>query len=100
MRKNAPQPISDVLQSVVEELSRVKKKDIFKIVSAWPALVGKELSRHSRPASLRKGTLQVFVDESAWLYQINFQKGKLLKALQKKIGPDKVQKIQFRIGKS
>lgn len=99
MRKSTPQPIGDVLQNVVEQLNQAKKKDIFKIVSAWPALVGRQLSRHSRPASLRKGTLQVFVDESAWLYQINFQKEKLLKSLQKKIGPDKVQKIQFRIGK-
>ena len=100
MRKSTPQPIGDVLKDVVEKLSRSKKKDISKIFSAWPAVVGKELSRHTRPANLKRGTLQVFVDDSAWFYQANFQKEKLLKALQKKIGAEKVQKIQFRIGKT
>lgn len=99
MRKSSPRPIGDVLKDVVERLSQTKKKDIFKISSAWASIVGKELSRHTKPAYLQRGTLQVFADESAWLYQANFQKEELLKALQKKIGQEKIQKIQFRIGK-
>ena len=98
MRRSTPQPIGDVLKNVVEKLSQAKKKGIFEVLSAWPALVGKEFSRHTRPASLKKGVLLVSVDESAWLYQANFQKEKLLKALKKKIGAGKVRKIQFRIG--
>lgn len=98
MRKSSPQPISDVLKNVVERLARTKKKDILKIYSIWPEVVNKGLSHHTRPASLRRGTLLINVDESAWLYQANLQKEKLLEGLRKKIGKDKIQKIQFRIG--
>lgn len=97
-QKGVPESIGDVLKNVVEKLSQTKKKGIFEILSAWPALVGKEFSRHTRPASLKKGVLLVSVDESAWLYQANFQKEKLLKALKKKVGAEKIRKMQFRIG--
>ena len=99
MQKGTPQPISDVLKNVVEQLSRTKKKDISKILSAWPLVVGKDFSRRTRPANLKKGALLVVVEDSAWFYQLNLQKEKLLKALQKRIGADKVQKIQFKVGK-
>ena len=99
MRRSTAQPIGDVLKDVVEKLSRARKKDTAKIFSRWNLLVGKELSRHSRPVSLRRGTLKVIVADSSWLYQVNLEKEKLLKSLQKKIGAEKVQKIQFMIGK-
>jgi len=99
MRRGSPEPISDVLKSVVEQISQTKKQDIHKIIAAWPALAGKKLAQHTRPAQLHKGTLLVNAVESAWLYQANFCKGKLLAAVQKKIGKDKVQNMRFRIGK-
>ena len=99
MRKSSPQPIADVLKNVVEKLSQTKEKDSVKIFSVWPKVCGKELSRHTHSGDLRRGTLQVFVDESAWRYQANLQKETLLKSLKKKMGEEKVQRIQFRIGR-
>ena len=99
MRKGTPQPISDVLKNVVGKLSQTKKKDVIKILSAWTAIAGRQLARHTRPVNLKKETLRVFVDDSAWFYQANLEKEELLKALKRKIGENKIQKIQFRIGK-
>ncbi len=98
MRKGSAQTIGDVLKNVIGQLSQAKVKDIAKILSSWTAIVGKELARHTKPAGLRKGTLQVFVDDSCWFYQANLQKEQLLQALKKKIGEKKVQEIRFRIG--
>jgi predicted nucleic acid-binding Zn ribbon protein len=98
MRKSTPQPINDILQDVVASLNQIKKGDFSKISSSWASCAGKDLARHTRPLHLQRKTLLVGVDESAWLYQANLQKGRLLKALQKKIGAQKVQAIQFRIG--
>ena len=97
MRKNSPQLIGNVLKDVVEKLSQAKKDT--KIFSSWASCAGKKLSRHSRPARLRQGTLEVFVEVSAWFYQANLQKEELLKGLQQKVGTEKIQKIRFRIGK-
>ena len=99
MKKSTPQPIGDVLKDVVEKLSQPRQKDITKIASVWPAVMGKEFVGHARPASLRKGTLRIFVENSAWFYQANLQKERLLQTLKRKIGEKKVQDIQFRIGK-
>ena len=100
MRTGSPQLISDILKGVVEELSQAKKKGIAKVFAVWPRVAGRELSRHTRPARLQRGTLLINVDESAWLYQANLKKDVLLKALQKKIEREKIQQIQFRIGKA
>ncbi len=100
MRKSAPEPIGDVLKNVVEKLSQSKKQGIPEIISAWPATAGKEFTRHSKPVTLKKGTLLVLVEDSAWFYQGNLQKEKLLKALHQRIGKDIVQKISFRIGET
>lgn len=100
MRKSSPQLIESVLKDVVEKISQAKKQDIHKIISVWPQVAGKELARHARPAQLRKKTLVINVAESAWLYQANFYKEKLLATLKRKVGEGKVENIQFRIGKT
>lgn len=99
MRRSTPQPISDVLKDVVEKLSQAKRGDVAKIFAVWGTCAGKQLARHTRPTQLRKGTLKVLVDDSAWFYQANLQRERLLQSLQRKMGAEKVQKIQFSIGK-
>jgi len=98
MRKNSPELISDVLKNVVEGLSRTKEKGPTKILSSWASVAGRELARHTRPAQLKSGALLVFVDESAWFYEASLKKDELLRALNKKVGKEKIQMIQFRIG--
>lgn len=99
MRKSSPQPIAGVVKDVVEKISQSREKDIHKIISVWPGVAGREFTQHTRPIGLRKKTLVVNVEESTWLYQVNFYKAKLLASIKRKLGEDKVQNIQFRIGK-
>lgn len=100
MRKSSPQPIAGVVRDVVEKISQTREKDIHKIISVWPGVAGREFAQHARPVGLHKKTLVINVAESAWLYQVNFYKEKLLASLKRKLGEDKVQDIQFRIGKA
>jgi predicted nucleic acid-binding Zn ribbon protein len=97
-RKATPQAISDVLQQVVENINEMKKQDIFVVLASWQEIAGKRFYPHTRPASLKKGVLKVFVDTSAWFYQANMEKAAILKAAQKKMGTRKVKSIEFRIG--
>lgn len=98
MRKSSPQLIEGVVKEVVEKLSRARHQDIHRIIAVWSEVAGRKLAQHTRPAQLRKKTLLVYVAESAWLYQANFYKEKLLADLKRKIGEGKVNNIQFRIG--
>jgi predicted nucleic acid-binding Zn ribbon protein len=96
--KTTPQPISDILKNVVEKLSQKKEGKIHKVIACWPKIAGKQLSRHTRPAHIKKGTLIIDVDESAWLYHASLQKENLLKALRKRFKETDIENVQFRIG--
>ena len=100
MRKGQPQLIGDVLKNVVEGLSQSKKKDIALISSRWSVFAGKKLAQKTRPVHLRRGTLLVNAFDSAWLYQATLEKEKILRRLQVRFGREKMQRIQFRIGKT
>ena len=56
-------------------------------------LTPKEL-KHIKISSLRKGTLVLNVDASAWVYALNLKKTELLD----KIKLDAVKEIRFRLG--
>lgn len=99
MRKGKPESIGSLLQGIVENISQVKKNDINTIAEEWKNIAGKEMFRHTKPVSLKQGNLLVIVDESAWFYQVSFMKNDLLTALKKKLEPNKIKNIYFRIGK-
>jgi len=99
MRKSTPEPISDVLKSVVERLEQTRKGKTGKLLSAWRAVVGKELAQHARPRGIKRNNLFVIVEDSAWFYQANLKKDSILRALKQKKGLEKLEKISFRIGK-
>ncbi|MFC1631805.1 DUF721 domain-containing protein [Candidatus Omnitrophota bacterium] len=98
-RKSDPQLLSDVLQSVVEKLNRSKHNDTNKLISDWPKVCGRQLARQTRPVKLQKKNLLVHVKDSAWLYQASLYKEEILAQAKKKLGQDKVENVQFRIGK-
>ncbi len=41
-----------------------------RLVEEWPALVGEELARHTRPGAVRHGELTVFVRGAIWYAQL------------------------------
>jgi predicted nucleic acid-binding Zn ribbon protein len=100
MRKGTSEPIGDVVKKVIEKLDPTKQKKSVKIISAWRAVAGRELAQHTKPVGLRKNSLLVVVDDSAWFYQVNLKKEELLAALKKKKGCEKIEKVRFRIGKA
>ncbi|MBN3039052.1 MAG: DUF721 domain-containing protein [Candidatus Omnitrophica bacterium] len=98
--KATPESISDILKKVVEKLDPEKKNRAAKLLSAWRSVAGSELAQHTRPGGMKKNCLLVIVEDSAWFYQANLKKNKILQALQKKKGFEKIEKIHFRIGKT
>ena len=98
--KNKIIPISDIIKSVFERLENEKTFSKEDIESQWKGMVGVSGASHTRPASLRKGVLTVFVDSSGWLQEMAMQKRKILKQLKRQFGKDKISGIQFRIGET
>ena len=91
-------PIGDIVKAVFARIEGEKTITREDIESQWKALVGMAAARRTRPASLRKGILTVFVDSSGWLQQMTLQKRKILKQLKRSFGKDRISGIHFRIG--
>lgn len=69
------------------------------IVKVWNSLIDPETVAHAQPVGVRKGTLFVNVDNSAWLSEIvRYRRKEILDRLQHSFGRDLIARISFRIG--
>ena len=99
-RKGQITPVSEIVKAVFARLENEKTFSKEDIEERWKELMGPAGAKHSRPASLRKGMLTVFVDSSGWMQEMSMQKRKILKQLKRQFGKDKISGIQFRIGET
>lgn len=97
MRERKPEPLGILLKHVVSGLGR-KRLTQDRVRRAWKAVVGKRAKAHTLPVSLKKGTLSINVDSSAWLYELTLKRREILKKLDSKIKGNKIRLIRFRIG--
>ena len=98
MKRSQVVPIGDIVKAVFAKLESEKSFTKEDIEQQWKTLVGAQAAKHTRPASLRKGVLTVFVDTSGWVQEMFLQKRKILKQLKRSFGKDRISGIQFRIG--
>lgn len=69
------------------------------VVKIWNELLDPNLLAHAQPVGLRRGTLFVNVDSSAWLSEIvRYRRKEILDRLKNTFGPEFIKKISFRVG--
>ena len=61
-------------------------------------MAGEKVFKHSRPVSLRKKIISVYVDSSVWMEELSLKKRFLLKGLKKELGRDKIAEIRLKVG--
>lgn len=65
----------------------------------WRAAVGETVARHSRPWALRRGVLEVVVDNSALLQELaSFERDRLLEELRCRLEGEPLKDLRFRVG--
>lgn len=95
----AAEPASELVARVVTELNLDRRRSEAEVCRAWESLVDPVVAAHARPTGLRRGTLTVVVDSSAWLAEIvRFRQEEILERVQLAFGKRLVQKIWFRAG--
>jgi hypothetical protein len=65
------------------------------IETQWERLVGGTLALHASPASLSGSQLLIFVDAPAWLQELSFRKGEIIRKLEA-FG---IRDVRFRVGR-
>tara|TARA_B100000315_G_C14545687_1_gene573104 strand:+ start:1146 stop:1499 length:354 start_codon:yes stop_codon:yes gene_type:complete len=68
------------------------------LLNRWDEIVGEPISSHTRPDTIRFGTLHVVVDSSAWLQQLTFLKPELIRKIENHTEEGTVKDIVFRLG--
>lgn len=88
--------IKRVLQAVFKELTeKSNQNDFDTALKTWQRIVGEKAARHSKIVYLTKDKIQVNVDSSVWLHELNLKKRSLQAQLQESL---KIQKVVLRLG--
>jgi predicted nucleic acid-binding Zn ribbon protein len=88
--------IKNVLQGVLSDMMKQQKGvDFQKALDAWKKAVGPKACAHTKIVYLTKEKIRVNVDNSAWLYDLNLRKERILRELKKDLD---VEDIRFRLG--
>ena len=72
--------IRDVMPNVVHQAAK-QHETIQWLQREWGRLVGKDLARHTRPMSVRRGTLYVHADEPGASFLLSLEQPRLLAKL-------------------
>jgi hypothetical protein len=75
MRLVAPRAVADLVSLAIPELT--ERLLAYRIRRSWTGLVGPDIARRARPQALTNGTLQVVVDNSPWLHELNLRADEL-----------------------
>ena len=90
-------PLKAIVHRVIENLAAKNPESQDKIQRVWQTLLDGPAIRHNKIVRLTNGKLIVHVDSSAWLYQMNLNKKKILERLHEEV--PEVKEIFFKIGK-
>jgi predicted nucleic acid-binding Zn ribbon protein len=90
---------ADVMPKLLADLRLDNRRADAEVVKVWNHLLDPALVAHAQPTGLRKGTLFVVVDSSAWLSEIvRYRRKEILDRLQHSFGATLIRKISFRVG--
>lgn len=98
-RVRSARSVADVLPKVLKNIRFEERQSDAEIIQVWNASLDPTLTKHAQPCNLHKGTLFVQVDSNVWLSEIvRYRRIEILKRLQNAFGPQKIQRLSFRVG--
>ena len=92
-------PIGAILEGVLQQTAK-RQETLHKIQRAWSRLVGPALATHTRPRSLRKGTLVVEAECPGDAFTWSYERARILARVQEVVGAAQVNDIILRPGES
>ena len=94
----APQRIGDILADLMARrgFARLQATELF--AEAWREAAGPLAAEYTQVGVLRRGTLEVTVQNSTLVQELVFQRPSLLKTLARLLPDEQIQDIRFRVG--
>ena len=97
-RTRGPQPLANAVNDLLARRGYAQIETTAACAAAWSAAAGAELARVSRAGEVRRGNLEVTVQNSLVLQELTFRKGELLRKLATLLPDQKIRQLKFRVG--
>ena len=70
-RRSAARPVAAILDEALRAIGLADARHLDQVLGLWPALVGVDVARRTRPMAYRGGVLTVEVASASWLYVLD-----------------------------
>ena len=95
--KGGPKQIGDLLGRVLARYGCTQTTAQLELERAWNEAAGDRIRTRTRVGSLRRGVLEILVDNSVLLQELeSFQKQTLLLKMQQSVQHNKIESLRFR----
>jgi predicted nucleic acid-binding Zn ribbon protein len=99
--EKGPEPLGEILSRLFVARGWGRRQAQLRLEQAWAEAVGSEGVQHTRVSGLRRGVLEVSVDNAALLHKLeSFQKRQLLEQLRRQLPGTTITNLRFRAGVS
>ena len=98
MTRGQPQPIGDVISQLLARRGYARVRSASACTEAWRTAVGQRLASCTRATGVRRGVLEVLVENSTMVQEMNFQKRALISRLAELLPEENIRDVKFRVG--
>jgi predicted nucleic acid-binding Zn ribbon protein len=94
-----PEQLGNILGRLFAARGWGRQQDRLRLEETWAETVGSSLAGHTRVGGLRKGTLEIIVDNPILLQELaHYQKRRLLEQLRQRLPDVSIHDLRFRAG--
>jgi predicted nucleic acid-binding Zn ribbon protein len=93
---DGPQPLGDVIQSVIDRLGLRSRINEARIIEAWATLAGPQVNGVTSSVWLKGNTLFVKIRSAAWRQELHLRRRDWCQRLNDELGEALVDEIVFR----
>jgi predicted nucleic acid-binding Zn ribbon protein len=97
-RETGPQPLRNIIPELLARKGYGQELASNERASIWRELVGTPFHSTTGLGRLRRGVLEIFVNNSVILQELSMQKSSLLREMRARLPEHKIQDLRFRIG--
>lgn len=98
MTHGQPQRIGDVLAQLLARRGYARVRSGGACAEAWRQAAGERLASSTRATGVRRGVLEVLVENSTLVQEMNFEKRALISRLAELLPDENIRDVRFRVG--
>jgi predicted nucleic acid-binding Zn ribbon protein len=95
LRNTSEITLKEAIEALLRTYKLADKLNEVKLMSAYPKVVGKVISRHTVDLRIKYKILQITVDSAALKHEMTFMREKLIKKLNKSVGIEVIDDIRL-----